>query len=306
MKAVCIRAHGGPDVLQVEEFAQPALRMPRDVRISVHCASVNAADLRARRGASGLSLRFPHVLGRDFSGVVEEAGSDSDLHPGDEVFGVCPVHEEGAYAQLLVIDSGLVARKPPALSHAVAAAFGLAALTAMATVVDTLQVQDGERVLIQGGAGGVGGMAVQLCKAQGAWVAATAREQNHGYVRTLGADIVIDHRRDDVARLLRNLDVGIDAAGGSATSRTFAVLRPGGRAAFLTSSDAPPPPKHGSIRSCRPDVARGRPLLERVLEQVRRERLRPPHITVLPQAEASRAQALAEAGGLRGKIVLEM
>src|SRR5262249_8593357 len=156
----------------------------------IHAASVNAADWKMRGGAyPDRSITFPHVPGRDFSGVVAASGPGaSDFKPGDAVFGVCEVPREGGYGQKIAIRQAIVARKPPTLSHAQTAAVALAGLTALVSVEDTLKLRKGETILIQGGAGGVAGFAIALAKHLGARVITTASAANHDYVRRLGAD----------------------------------------------------------------------------------------------------------------------
>src|SRR3954465_12367768 len=188
MKAVFIERHGGPEVLQFGEMPDP-VAAPGEVVVDIVAASVNGADWKVRDGKSGQLSRFPHVLGRDFSGVVSAIGQGvTDLRPGDEVFGVCDVGQEGAYAEKIAIKAAIVARKPGQLSHVDAAALALAGLTAICTVEDTLKLKKGETILIQGGAGGVAAFAIQLSKHLGARVITTASAANHDYVRSLGAD----------------------------------------------------------------------------------------------------------------------
>ena len=197
MKAVFIDAHGGLDVMRYGELADPVCG-ETGVIVDVHAASVNAADSQSRRGEYFRAPKFPHILGRDFSGLVSEIGSRvTALRPGDAVFGVCDLGLEGAYAEKIALESALVTRKPETVTHVEAAAAALAWLTAIVSIEHTLKLKPGERILIQGGAGGVGSFAVQLSKHIGAHVIATARAVNHDYLRALGADEVIDYEEMD-------------------------------------------------------------------------------------------------------------
>ena len=149
------------------------------------------------------SISFPHILGRDFSGVVSARGADvTDFAVGDAVFGVTDQGVEGAYAEKIAIKAAIIARKPDRLSHVEAAALGLTSLTALTAIEDTAHLQAGQTILIQGGAGGVAGFAVQLCKHLGASVITTASASNHPYVRSLGADRVIDYNVEDFTLLV--------------------------------------------------------------------------------------------------------
>ena len=189
MKAVLLTNHGGPEMLRYGEAADP-VAAPGEVVVDIHAASVNGADYKVRRGKGRYLLdKFPHILGRDFSGVVSAVGAGvSDLKVGDAVFGVTDVGLEGAYAEKIAIKAAIVAKKPASLSHTQAAALGLISLTALTAIEDTAHLKAGQTILIQGGAGGVAGFALQLAKHLGCTVISTASAGNHAYVRGLGAD----------------------------------------------------------------------------------------------------------------------
>lgn len=193
MKAAFFMRHGGPKVLQYGDVPEPAAG-PGEVLVDIHAASVNAADSKVRAGSYGTVSRFPYVPGRDFSGVVAALGAGvSDFKVGDPVFGVCDAGQEGAYAERIAIKAAIVAGKPDALSHAQCAAVALAGLTALVSLEDTLHLASGETILIQGGAGGVAGFAIQLAKHIGARVVTTASAANHntcaGSARTRSSTI---------------------------------------------------------------------------------------------------------------------
>src|SRR5262245_51398382 len=186
MKAAYIERHGGPEVYKFGDMPDP-VASPGEVVVDIVAASVNGADWKVREGKSGQLARFPYILGRDFSGVVSAVGEGvTDLRVGDEVFAVCDVGQEGAYAEKIAIKAAIVARKPERLSHVDAAALALAGLTAIVTVEDTLKLKAGETILIQGGAGGVAAFGIQLAKHLGARVITTASAANHDYLRTIG------------------------------------------------------------------------------------------------------------------------
>src|ERR1019366_7279351 len=158
MKAVLLINHGGPEMLRYGEAPDPTAG-PGEVVVDIHAASVNAADYKVRLGGGAYSnIRFPHILGRDFSGVVSTLGAGvTDFAVGDAVFGVTNQGIEGAYAEKIAINAALVAKKPASLNHAEAAALGLVSLTALTAIEDTAQLKTGQTILIQGGAGGVAG-----------------------------------------------------------------------------------------------------------------------------------------------------
>jgi NADPH:quinone reductase-like Zn-dependent oxidoreductase len=203
--------------------------------------------------------------------VVAATGEGvKDIAVGDAVFGVLEAGQEGTYAEKVVIKAAIVAKKPSSLSHLHAVALALTGLTAMSAIEDTLELQSGETILIQGGAGGVAGFAIQLAKHIGAHVITTASAANHTYVRGLGADEVIDYNAADFTQAVANCDAVFDTVGGDVAQRSFAVLKPGGRAAFIASGAQAPKPQRGDVSALRPPVGRARSHLERIVELVRR------------------------------------
>jgi NADPH:quinone reductase-like Zn-dependent oxidoreductase len=297
MKAAYFRAYGPPEVLEYAEAADP-VPAAGEILVEVHAASVNAADWKMRAGQYAATVPLPHIPGRDFSGVVLQGRAD--FKAGDEVFGVCEVPREGAYAERLAIREEIVARKPGRLSHVESAAVALAGITALVSIEDTLKIRSGERVLVHGGAGGVAGFAIQLARHLGARVISTASAANHDYVRGLGADQLIDYRTQDFTKLVSGCDAVFDTVGGDVTERSFAVLRPGGRIASVAAGPRPP----GKV--LRPNVDRSRSHLERVSKLLTEGALRLPEIRTFPLAQAAAAHRVSEARHLRGKLVLQV
>jgi NADPH:quinone reductase-like Zn-dependent oxidoreductase len=303
MKAAFIEAHGGPEVLKFGEMPDPVAAAGQVV-VDIVAASVNGADWKVREGKSGQLSKFPYILGRDFSGVVSSLGEGvSDLRVGDEVFGVCDVGQEGAYAEKIAIKAAIVAKKPASLSHVDAAALALAGLTAICTVEDTLKLKAGETILIQGGAGGVASFAIQLAKHLGARVITTASASNHDYMRTIGADEIIDYNAVDFTKVIKDCDAVFDTVGGDVAQRSFAVLKPGGRAAFIASGAQAPKPERSDVVGLRPSVGRDRPHLERIVELVTLGAVRPPEVTRYRLSDAVAAHRLSESRHFRGKLV---
>src|SRR5882762_6610612 len=228
MKAVLLTAHGGPEMLRYGDAPDPSAG-PGDVVVDVHAASVNAADYKVRLGSYDSKLKFPYILGRDFSCSVSALGAGvDDVKIGDPVFGVMDAGIEGCYAEKVAIKAAIVAKKPPQLGHAEAAAMALTSLTAIWALEDTARLKRGETILIQGGAGGVAGFAIQLARHIGATVVTTASARNHDYVRKLGADRVIDYNTQDFTAAVSDCDVVFDTVGGEVQVRSYKVLKPGG------------------------------------------------------------------------------
>lgn len=303
MKAVYIEQFGGPDVVKFGDRPDPVAG-PGEAVVDIVAASVNAADWKVRLGHYRQTT-FPLGLGRDFSGVVAAVGDGvDDLKVGDEVFAVCQAGVEGAYAE--AIAANLVARKPATLSHADAAALALTGLTAMSAIEDTLKLKRGEKILIQGGAGGVAGFAIQLAKHIGAHVVTTASPANHPYLRGLGADDIIDYNAVDFTTAVTGCDAVFETVGGDVAERSFTVLKPGGRAAFIASGPQAPTPQRTDVSSLRPPVGRARRHMERIAELYLAGAVRPPQLTVFPLAQAREALSMSEQRHFRGKIVLQV
>src|SRR5438067_3875893 len=264
MKAVLLTAHGGPEMLRYADAPDPVAG-PGEVVFDLHAASVNAADYKVRLGSYDSKMQFPYILGRDFSGLVSALGAGvTDFKIGDAVFGVMDAGIEGCYAEKVKIAAALVAKKPDNLGHAEAAAMALTSLTAIWALEDTAQLKKGETVLIQGGAGGVAGFAIQLAKHIGAIVVTTASARNHDYVRGLGADRIIDYNTQDFTAAVSDCDVVFDTVGGEVQVRSYKVLKPGGRLVWIAPAPAGFQPPRSDVEVLRPRVARDRAHLERM------------------------------------------
>ena len=306
MKASFFRRYGGPEVLEHGELPDPA-PAAGEVLVDVHAASVNAADWKMRAGQYGAAVGFPHVPGRDFSGVVAALGNGAnDFKVGDAVWCVCEVPREGAYAEKIAVRQEIVARQPAKLTHVQCAAVALAGLTALISIEETLKLKKGETILIQGGAGGVAGFAIGLAKHLGARVITTASAKNHDYVKKLGADQVIDYHTQDFGKIVSGVDAVFDTVGGDVTERSFAVLRPGGRLASVAVGGNAPASPRADVSSLRPKVNRDRPHLDRVAALVVQGAVRLPEIVEYPLAKAADAHRVSEARHLRGKLVLRV
>jgi NADPH:quinone reductase-like Zn-dependent oxidoreductase len=306
MKAVLLTKHGGPEVLQYGEAPDPTAG-PGEVVVDIHTASVNAADYKVRLGSPRSNLRFPYILGRDFSGVVSAVGTGvTDIAVGDAVFGVCDQGVEGAYAEKIAIKAAIVAKKPDRLGHAEAAAMALTGLTALWALEDTAQLQAGETILIQGGAGGVAGFGIQLAKHIGATVITTASAVNHDYVRRLGADRVIDYNAEDFTKAVSDCDVVFDTVGGEVQLRSYAVLKPGGRLVWIAAAPEGSQPPRSDVKVLRPGVARDRKHLERIVELLEIGAVWPPNIVRYKITDAAEAHRVSESRHLQGKLVLEV
>ncbi len=305
MKASYLEQTGGPEVLKYGDLPDPK-SAPGDVVVDIAAASVNGADWKVRKGEYA-ALKFPYVLGRDFSGNVSAVGEGvTDFKVGDAVFGVLPPGQEGTYAEKLAIKAALIAKKPDGLSHVNAAALALIGLTAQNSVEDTLKLKRGETILIQGGAGGVASYAIQLAKHIGAKVISTTSKANVDYVRSLGADQVIDYTAEDFVKLGQVCDAVFETVGGEVATKSYEVLKPGGRAAFIASGGKAPPSSRSDVQGLRPPVPRTRAAMERVAELFAAGAVRAPEIKLYRLTQAADAHRVSQGRHFRGKLVFQV
>jgi NADPH:quinone reductase-like Zn-dependent oxidoreductase len=305
MKAAYIEQFGGPEVVKYGDLPDPSAGAGQIV-VDAHAASVNGADWKVRVGGHG-PQKFPLILGRDFSGVVSAVGAGvMDLRVGDEVFGVLELGREGAYAEKVFIAAPLVAKKPSGVSHVDAAALALTGLTALVSVEDSLKLKSGETILIQGGAGGVASFAIQFAKHLGARVITTASAANAAYLRDIGADQVIDYNTTDFTKAVSNVDAVLDTVGGDVATRSFAVLKPGGRAAFIASGKTAPKPERSDVTALRPYAGRDRPHLDRIAALYQKGVIRRPEVTLYQLSQAVEATRASEARHVKGKLVFKV
>lgn len=228
MRAVVAERYGGPEVLAIAERAPPEVG-PGDVRIAVRAASLNPLDWKIRAGKVKLvlPLRPPIALGCDVAGVVERAGANvTRFRAGDEVYARLEKGRMGGLAELASADERVVAKKPARLSFEEAASIPLAGLTALQALRESAGLREGQRVLVQAGAGGVGSLAIQIGKLLGLWVATTTSTRNVELVRGLGADQVVDYAKGEP--LPGELDAVLDALGGDSELASIAAVRRGG------------------------------------------------------------------------------
>jgi NADPH:quinone reductase-like Zn-dependent oxidoreductase len=308
MKAVRIHSFGGPEVLSYEETPRPQVN-PDDVLIKVHAAAINPVDWKIREGylRGFIDYELPVTLGWDVSGVVEEVGGAvTDLRVGDEVYSRPDITRDGAYAEYIAVRASEAAPKPRSLDHVQAASVPLAALTAWAALFDTADLQPDQTVLIHAAAGGVGSFAVQLAKWKGARVIGTASAANHGLLRELGADELIDYTAARFEEVARGVDVVLDTIGGDTLERSWGVLRPGGvLVSVVAQPDEATAAQHG-VRGASIFIQPDKSRLVKLAELIDAGHVRPEVSAVLPLAEARQAQELSQSGHVRGKIVLRV
>jgi NADPH:quinone reductase-like Zn-dependent oxidoreductase len=311
MKAVRIHKYGGPEVLQYEDAPRPQPESG-EVLIRVYAAGVNPIDWKVREGYMKdlWPHKFPLIPGWDLSGVVEEIGpgpaAAGRFKKGDEVYSVPDVSRDGAYAEYIVVRESELALKPKSLHHVHAAAVPLAALTAWQALFDAGQLVSGQRILIHGGSGGVGHVAVQLAKWKGAHVLATASTKNQELLRELGVDEPIDYTKQKFEDVARDVDLVLDLIGGETQERSWSVLKKGG---VLLSLVQPPSVEKAKALGVRAAFVAGHPSgaqLAEIAKIIDSGQLAPVIDRILPLSEVRRAHELSKSGHTRGKIVLRI
>jgi NADPH:quinone reductase-like Zn-dependent oxidoreductase len=306
MKAIRIHHFGASDVLTEEQTPRPEAG-DGEVLIKVHAAGVNPVDYKIRSGEfKKEKIELPTTLGRDVSGVVAGVGRGvAGFRPGDEVYAFLASHG-GGYAEYAVAREDEVARKPVSIDHVHAAAVPLAATTAWQALFDHGRLQPGERVLIHGAAGGVGHYAVQLAKAHGAVVIASARAEDAAMLRDLGADQVIDYRSERFEDRTGDIDLVLDLVAGRTQERSWEVLKEGGRlVSTLTQPSARKAARHhaeGTAFKVRPNAGQ----LRRIAELIDAGKVDVVVEKNLPLAEARRAHDALEHEHIHGKVVLSV
>lgn len=308
MKAIVLHKYGGPEALTYEDTARPE---PKDdeVLIRVVAASVNPVDVAIRSGkyAQYFHTRLPLIPGMDAAGVIEKAGSKiTGLKAGDAVYAFFTLQGEGGYAEYVVAKENEVARKPSAITYEQAAAVPAVGSTAWQALMDAAHLDAGQTVLIHGGSGGVGHMAIQIAKARGARVIATASTANQDFLKKLGADETIDYTKTKFEDVVKDVDVVLDAVGGETLTKSYGVVKKGG--IIVTIADEPNAKEleaHG-IRGVSISAAPKNETFAELTRLIDEKKLNPVVTQVFPLAAAAKAQEQIATRHTRGKIVLRV
>jgi NADPH:quinone reductase-like Zn-dependent oxidoreductase len=332
VKAFIVDRYGGKDLMRLGDMPEPELR-DDDVLIEIHAAGLNVLDSKIKSGEFKMILpyRMPLVLGHDVAGVVTRVGSRvRQFKVGDEVYSRPPDQRIGAFAQRIAVNQDQVAPKPGNLTMEEAASIPLVGLTAWQSLIERFDLHKGQKVFIQAGSGGVGTFAIQLAKQMGATVATTTSSANFELVRSLGADIVIDYKKDDFEKTLREFDVVLHSQDAKTLAKSLRVLKPGGA---LISISGPPDPafvrelpvpwfvkiiarllsygvrKEASRRGLNYSFlfmrANGQQLRE-ITRHIEAGAIRPVIDRVFPFESTNEALAYVEAGRAKGKVVVKL
>lgn len=310
MKAVVVHVYGPPESLRYDDFPDPAPPGPNEVLIRIAAASVNPADARLASGEHAelwpLSS-LPRASGRDLAGVVEAVGPGvTDYRVGDKVYGYSGLHWAGTWADKIVMPTEWLAPAPKSISLIEAAALPVVALTAWVTLFIDWHIERGQRLLVNGAAGGVGSMAVQMAKAAGVYVIGSASTSKQDYLRELGCDEVIDYSKTPVDSVVDQVDAVLDGTGTQSDSRkrSYALVKPGGWLASVSNEYDPDAAERHGIRIA-PTFGRVEgDALHRIAREVDEGRLKVNISKTFPMSEAAKALAGVAEGHSLGKVVL--
>lgn len=308
MKAVQINKYGGNEVIEINNNVFEPKVKPGFVLVEVYAAGVNPSDWKIRQGLfhQWRPLNFPATLGGDFSSVVKEVGEGvTDFKPGDEVYGraIAFGDSTGSFAELVLADAKTIALKPKNINYAEAAALPLVGVSAYQAIVEHINLQSGQKILIHGGAGGIGALAIQIAKHLGAYVIVTAGSGDLNYVRSIGADEVIDYKSQDFTQLVSDVDAVFDTVGGEVFTKSLSVIKKDG---MIVSMAHPETGLHNQARvvAQQTDVTNER--LAKLAQLVDEGVIRVTIDKTFTLDEAALALDYLEHGHHRGKVVLKV
>ncbi len=316
IKAMTITDFGNTNVFKESEISKPDPK-GKEILVKVHATSANPVDCKIRKGMFGEMFKLPAILGFDVSGVIEAVGEKtSDFKIGDEVYYMPRINgTPGAYAEYHLIEESIVSKKPKNISHTDAAGFPLACGTAWDALIDRTKIKIGETILIHAGAGGVGSYAIQLAKLCGAYVYTTCSSKNFDLVKKLGADKIIDYKKEDFVETImkdtnnKGVDVIFDTVGGETLAKSIDAAKPFARIASIVRDSRDLPMASLYMKNISLHfvfVQSNRYKLDTMRDLIEREQLKPVIDSVLPLSEAAVAHQKLEKGGVRGKIILNL
>ncbi|RIW34718.1 NADP-dependent oxidoreductase [Bacillus salacetis] len=310
MKAIVINQYGGKEVLKETDMDIPEIGSEQ-VLLEVHATSINPIDWKLREGhlQEKLPFDFPIILGWDAAGIIKETGKNvTEFKSGDRVFARPATTNRGTYAEYTAVDSNLLAKMPDKMSYAEAAAIPLAGLTAWQCVVEFGEVKQGDKVLIHAGAGGVGIYAIQIAKSLGAKVVTTASDKNIDFLQSLGADRVINYKKEEFSDVLKEVDFVLDSIGGDVQTNSYKVLKENGKLVSIVSPPDEEEAKKFGVKAGFLWLDPNGEQLKKLSDAYSAGNLKPVIGTTLKFSEEAlqEAHAISETHHARGKIVIIM
>ena len=322
MQAMVITGYGDTSVFKQMEMPKPDLKSAdtlhatRLLLVKVHAASINPVDCKIRKGQIPTGIKPPQILGFDVSGVVVETlgTGTSNFTAGDEVYYLPRIiGSQGAYAEYHLVEESIVSFKPKNISHIEAASIPLVASTAYDALFERVKIRLGETILIHGGAGGVGSVAIQLAKLCGCYVFSTCSEKNIDFVKSLGADYVINYKKEDFVDVIlketkgEGVNIVFDTVGGETFSKSLDIIRTFGRITSIVRMPTNLDKAYFKNIVIHPVfVQSGRLKLDLMRDLIERGQLKPQIDSVISLKEIPKAHERLEKGGVRGKIVIDV
>lgn len=311
MKAIQINSYGGREVLEINENASKPIPAKGQVLVEVYATSINPIDWKVRAGylKEMVPLQFPATLGGDFSGVICEVGEGvTNFKVGDEVYGQCGILNggSGSFAEFAAANALKILVKPKTLDFTHAAALPLTGISALQALEDHIHLAKGQKILIHGGAGGIGTIAIQLAKALGAYVATTVSADDKDYAQSLGADEVIDYKNEAFEEILKDYDAVFDTVGGETTDRSFRVLKKGGIIVSMVGQTSMELAKKYGVVAIGQNTDANPERLNRLAKLVNSGEIKAYIDKFFPLEQAKDAFEHLEKGHPRGKVVLRI
>lgn len=309
MKAVQIKQYGGIEAIEINQDAPKPTAQPGQVVVEVHAASLNRIDTIIRSGVMQqmMPVQFPHTLSGDFAGVVTEVGDGvTGIAVGDEVYGQAGalLGGSGSLAEFTAASESKVAKKPTSIDMVKAASLPLVGASAIQGIEEHIQIKEGQKLLIHGGAGGIGSLAIQIAKLHGAYVATTVNGKDVDFVKSLGADEVIDYKTQNFTQILKDFDAVFDTAGGDTTTKSYAVLKKGGILVSMAGQPDLELVKQRGVTALSQMTQASTQQLQRIAELVNSGKLVPQVDKVFPLSESKEAFEYFEKENPKGKVVV--
>ena len=310
MKAAQFKDYGGPEVIEITEVPKPTPQKDQAL-IEIHAATINPFDYKVRRGymKDSMPLELPLTIGGNLSGVIIEVGSEvTNFKVGDEVFGQSYAFGggSGAIAEYAVASVDNIAIKPKDINYIEAGSLPLVGASAIQALEQHINLQKGQKILIHGGAGGIGSIAIQLAKHLGAYVATTVSSEEAEFARSLGADEIINYKSQDFSEMLKDFDAVFDTVGGETTDKSFKVLKKGGVLVSMLGEPSKDLAVEYGVVVFGQNTQTNSKNLSRLKELVEQEVIKPKVDKVFPLDQTRQAFEYVETGHPRGKVVISI
>ncbi len=309
MKAAQLINYGGKDSVKINDVPKPTAGKD-EVLVEVFAAAANPFDIKVRDGQAQqmAKLDLPATLGGDVAGIVAETGAEvTGFTKGQAVYGQAnALGGQGSFAEFTPVKASQLGDKPKSLDFAAAAALPLVSVSAYQALVDHMNLQPNQKILIHGGAGGIGALAIQLAKQLGAYVATTVAEADQDFVKSLGADEVIDYKKQDFSKLLKNYDAVYDTVGGDSNRKSYTILKPGGRLVSMVEQPDDQLVKHYKVSYTAQFTRVTNQRLAKIAALVDDGKLKIAIDKVFPLEETAAALEYLKSGHSRGKVVIRV